>query len=284
MAPRVGDGDDRGAGRPDVRHLGLENPVCGFGLHQVVDSGAAAAIARALELHQLDPGYRAQQVSGLFHDALGVAQVARVGAGYPLRYRPRRLDRTLFDKELAGVADFPGESHSSVIGSGAQQAVVVLERSAASPGVVDDRVVTVGVDGGDVERRQVPGEVAIAGVESRSAAAGLTLGDINLESVVSEHAERGFIDPAQNRVLDTAFEKGHPAAGLAASRARLSGVSRRGDRRRQKIQRSPKGPRHQRNSADQANQPEPLRQSKGARQPPHPAPAGQKLAKTEPPG
>src|ERR1700704_6157009 len=62
----------------DLFHLLIQNLHRQRILRDVVYPGAAAALIRALDFHELNSGDRFQQLAGLALDALSVNQVARV--------------------------------------------------------------------------------------------------------------------------------------------------------------------------------------------------------------
>ncbi len=76
MATSVGRGNDGRIGRANVGQFGVENAAGRLGLEQIVDTGAAATHVWLVEFHEVEARNLAQQVAGLLHDLLPMAQMA----------------------------------------------------------------------------------------------------------------------------------------------------------------------------------------------------------------
>src|SRR5262249_6117800 len=119
------------------RELLLEQGFGHLGLLQVVDPGAPAAPIAVLEITDLGPGERAQELPRCFAHALRVREMARIVDGHALAHAPRRRRQAQPARELdpaphAARWRWRALSLARVRRVLAEQAPVLLERGAAA--------------------------------------------------------------------------------------------------------------------------------------------------------
>ena len=101
-----------------------------------------------------------------------------------------------------------------VLGIVFQQFAVLLHHGAATGGVGDDRILRRLQHGADISPPHLLRLLAKSGVRLQRPAAALTLRNENVEAVLVQHSNRGFVQLGKGNAGDTPHVKQHPAADL----------------------------------------------------------------------
>src|SRR5204863_8830497 len=108
-ASRVGAGQKIRLDGEDVVRLARPDLFRAFGLHQVVDAGAPAALVALGDLDELEAGDAGEERSRRLPDALRVGEMAGVVVRDPRAQGMPGGDRRQGGQELTDVADLRGE-------------------------------------------------------------------------------------------------------------------------------------------------------------------------------
>tara|TARA_Y100000746_G_scaffold147887_1_gene126503 strand:- start:269 stop:910 length:642 start_codon:yes stop_codon:yes gene_type:complete len=211
VPPQLQGATDVGAGHPcsagAAEVIGLDPAQFGgfFRLHQVVDTGTAAADPRLGRFSQLNAGDGPQQLAGLGLDPLAVNHVAGVMHRHNARERlqlcAKRLQEATVSQEFLHIQHRSPECSVAV-----QQLAVGLHRVAAAGGGYQHRI-QVSVDGihaPDEIRRELAGELQFALVMAHRSAAALIRWNYHLKTVGLQHLHRCCAHAGIEAALDAA--------------------------------------------------------------------------------
>ena len=211
MTAGIGGSDEGSSGALDTGDFFLLQLRGLFGLGDIVDARAAAAVGCIFQLDELEPGHGLEDLARLTRDSLTVAQMTGLVVGDFLSGsvsgRLAEVDR---DEPLGDVTDLaiPFDRLLAVVGIVLEEVGEMFQMRSATGRVRDDRVERIDLklinETPCLHRRLL--EVAVVGVQ-RTAATLLARGD-HFAAVGKKHLDSVAVHFGKDEILDTAGE--HP--------------------------------------------------------------------------